>query len=95
MYIWATAGSFVTVGYMMKASREEDFAKRGAFPMYPTHNGLLFVPFTFDLPLASQVQEVDVVLHKATDEIISIGLSSSPESSHKISFSKGMQELER
>ncbi|XP_042504978.1 inositol-tetrakisphosphate 1-kinase 6-like isoform X2 [Macadamia integrifolia] len=90
-----TGSSVVTVGYMMKPSREEDFAKRGAFPMYPTQNGLIFVPLTFDLPLESQLQEVDVVLHKATDEILTIELNSSSEFSNKISYSKGMQELER
>ncbi|XP_043695022.1 inositol-tetrakisphosphate 1-kinase 6 isoform X1 [Telopea speciosissima] len=90
-----TGSSVVTVGYMMKPSREEDFAKRGAFPMYPTQNGLIFVPLIFDLPLESQLQEVDVVLHKATDEILTIELSSSSEFSNKISYSKGMQELER
>ncbi|XP_058103469.1 inositol 1,3,4-trisphosphate 5/6-kinase 4-like [Magnolia sinica] len=62
--------SVMNVVYEMKPSREEDFSKRGAFPMYPTQNGLMFVPLTFDLPLASQIQEVDVILHKATDEIV-------------------------
>ncbi|URD77641.1 Inositol 1, 3, 4-trisphosphate 5/6-kinase [Musa troglodytarum] len=44
--------------------------KRGALPMYPTQNGLIFVPLTFEIPLVSQLQDVDAVLHKATDEII-------------------------
>ncbi|XP_010277819.1 PREDICTED: inositol 1,3,4-trisphosphate 5/6-kinase 4 isoform X2 [Nelumbo nucifera] len=85
----------LTIGYVMKPSREEDFAKRGAFPMCHTQNGLRFVPLTFDLPLASQLQEVDVVLHKATDEIVTIELGSSSEFSYKVCYSKGMQELER
>ncbi|XP_058101242.1 inositol-tetrakisphosphate 1-kinase 6 isoform X2 [Magnolia sinica] len=87
--------SVVTVGYVMKPSREEDFSKRGAFPMYPTQNGLMFVPLTFDLPLASQIQKVDVILHKATDEIVSVDPGSFLDFSKGISFSKGMQELER
>ncbi|VVA22356.1 PREDICTED: inositol-tetrakisphosphate [Prunus dulcis] len=69
--------------------------KRGAFPMYPTQDGLMFVPLTFELPLSPQLQEVDVVLHKATDEIISIDLNSSLQSSNTITYSRGMQELQR
>ncbi|XP_077210478.1 inositol 1,3,4-trisphosphate 5/6-kinase 4 isoform X2 [Tasmannia lanceolata] len=85
----------VTIGYIMKSSREEDFAKRGAFPMYPTQNGLIFVPLTFDLPLAPQLQEVDAVLHKATDEIVRIDPANFLDCSEGVSFSKGIQELER
>ncbi|KAL5703472.1 inositol-1,3,4-trisphosphate 5/6-kinase [Ranunculus cassubicifolius] len=88
----ASDGSVLTVGYVMKPSREDDFAKRGAFPMHTTNNGLMFVPLSFDLPLASQLQQVDVVLHKATDQVISIGFS---EGSSKTLYTKGMQELQR
>ncbi|TYJ15860.1 hypothetical protein E1A91_A10G211300v1 [Gossypium mustelinum] len=35
----AISNDVVTVGYIMKPSREEDFAKRGALPMCPTPNG--------------------------------------------------------
>ncbi|XP_018676593.2 inositol-tetrakisphosphate 1-kinase 6-like isoform X3 [Musa acuminata AAA Group] len=87
--------SVVVIGYVMKPSREEDFAKRGALPMYPTQNGLIFVPLTFDIPLLSQLQDVDAVLHKATDEIVDFNPHISTHFSHGISFSKGMQELER
>ncbi|KAK3011837.1 hypothetical protein RJ639_010831 [Escallonia herrerae] len=85
----------VTVGYIMKPSREEDFAKRGAFPLYPTQNGLIFVPLTFELPMSSQLREVDVVMHKATDEILSIEQKSSSEFLKKIIYTRGMQELQR
>ncbi|KAM7464825.1 hypothetical protein LguiB_012387 [Lonicera macranthoides] len=85
----------VMVGYIMKPSREEDFAKRGAFPLYPTENGLIFVPLTFELSIRSQLQKVDVVLHKATDEIISVELSSSSDFSSKVVYTSGMQELQR
>ncbi|KAM7278931.1 hypothetical protein ACFE04_006065 [Oxalis oulophora] len=91
----AMNNNVVTVGYMMKASREDDFAKRGAFPMLPTSDGLMFLPLTFELPLASQLQEVDVILHKATDEIVSVELSSSIENSARITYTKGMEELQR
>lgn len=83
----------VTVGYIMKPSREEDFSKRGAFPMHPSQNGLIFMPLTFALPISSQLQEVDVVLHKATDEIMSIKLNSSSELSNRITYTRGMLEL--
>jgi hypothetical protein len=63
--------------------------------MNPTPNGLMFLPLTFELPLQSQLQLVDIVLHKATDEIISVDLSGSSESSNRITFSAGMQELQR
>lgn len=90
----ASGESVVAVGYVMKPSREEDFAKRGAFPMQPTQNGLIFIPLTFNLPLAPQLQEVDVVLHKATDEVVSIGLSDSSQCVSRTFYTKGMQELE-
>ncbi|RRT84747.1 hypothetical protein BHE74_00005007 [Ensete ventricosum] len=69
--------------------------KRGALPIYPTQNGLIFVPLTFEIPLVSQLQDVDAVLHKATDEIVCFDPHISTHFSHGISFSKGMQELER
>ncbi|TYI62216.1 hypothetical protein E1A91_D10G229800v1 [Gossypium mustelinum] len=91
----AISNDLVTVGYIMKPSREEDFAKRGAFPICPTPNGLMFLPLTFELPISKQLEEVDVILHKATDEIVSIELNSSSESSYQIGYTKGMQELQR
>ena len=69
--------------------------QRGAFPLYPTQNGLIFMPLTFELPLSPQLQEVDIVLHKATDEIISIELKSRTNFSNKIVFTSGMQDLQR
>ncbi|KAG8661501.1 inositol 1,3,4-trisphosphate 5/6-kinase 4 isoform X2 [Manihot esculenta] len=91
----AVGNNVVTVGYIMKPSREEDFAKRGALPISPTPNGLIFLPLTFGLPLLSQLKHVDMVLHKATDEIVSVELSDSAESSSKITYTTGMQELQR
>ncbi|XP_050256185.1 inositol 1,3,4-trisphosphate 5/6-kinase 4-like isoform X5 [Quercus robur] len=69
--------------------------KRGAFPLYPTQNGLIFMPLTFELPLSPQLQEVDIVLHKATDEIISIELKSRTNFSNRIVYTSGMQDLQR
>ncbi|XP_017976790.1 PREDICTED: inositol 1,3,4-trisphosphate 5/6-kinase 4 isoform X1 [Theobroma cacao] len=91
----AISNDVVTVGYIMKPSREEDFAKRGAFPMCATPNGLIFLPLTFKIPISTQLEEVDVILHKATDEIVSIELNSFSEPSYRIAFTTGMQELQR
>ncbi|GMH18269.1 hypothetical protein Nepgr_020110 [Nepenthes gracilis] len=85
----------ITVGYVMKPSRQTDFAKRGAFPIYSEQEGLMFLPLTYELPMPLQLQELDVVLHKATDEIISIELSDFSAASPKISYTGGMQELKR
>ncbi|KAL7603995.1 hypothetical protein Lser_V15G19338 [Lactuca serriola] len=85
----------VVVGYIMKPSREADFAKRGAFPLNPTQNGLIFLPLTFDLPILSQLKKVDIIIHKATDEISSIERSNSCNSSSKIIYTTGMLELQR
>ncbi|CAH9114179.1 unnamed protein product [Cuscuta europaea] len=83
------------VGYLMKPSRAEDFAKRGAFPWNPTQNGLIFVPITYELPISSQVENIDGLLHKATDEIVSAEMNTSSEITNRILFTKGMQELLR
>ncbi|XVE90771.1 hypothetical protein DITRI_Ditri20bG0103700 [Diplodiscus trichospermus] len=91
----AISNDVVTVGYIMKPSREEDFAKRGAFPMCPTPNGLIFLPLTFELPISTQLEEVDVILHKATDEIVFIELNNSLEPSNRIAYTTGMQKLQR
>ena len=69
--------------------------QRGAFPLYPTQNGLIFMPLTFELPLSPQLQEVDIVLHKATDEIISIELKSHTNFSNRIVYTSNMQDLQR
>ena len=69
--------------------------QRGAFPLYPTQNGLIFMPLTFELPLSPQLQEVDVVLQKATDEIISIELKSPTNFSNRIVYTSSMQDLQR
>ncbi|XP_055820071.1 inositol 1,3,4-trisphosphate 5/6-kinase 4 [Solanum dulcamara] len=84
-----------TVGYLMKPSREEDFAKRGAFPLNPTPNGLIFVALNYELPISWQLQEIDGVLHKATDDIITVEMSSSSDFENKVTYTEGMQELQR
>ena len=71
------------------------FLQRGAFPLYPAQNGLIFMPLTFELSLSPQLQEVDVVLHKAIDEIISIELKSRTTFSNRIVYTSSMQDLQR
>ncbi|CAN6211559.1 unnamed protein product [Urochloa humidicola] len=87
--------SVLVIGYVMKQSREEDFARRGAFPIYPSEDGPIFVPLSFELPLSSQLQEVDTVLHKITDEIVKIDPNCSIDFPKGISFSSGMSEIIR
>lgn len=63
--------------------------------MDPTQSGLIFLPLTFELSISSQLQEIDAILHKATDEIISIELSNSSGSSNRITYTSDMQLLKR
>ncbi|XP_031499046.1 inositol-tetrakisphosphate 1-kinase 6 [Nymphaea colorata] len=83
----------VRVGYVVKPSRQADFVKRGAFPETPTENGLSFVPVMFNRPLEFQLQGVDVILHKATDEIVAVEPSGSTCPAMRVTFSEGMNEL--
>lgn len=69
--------------------------QRGAFPIYPSKDSPIFVPLSFELPLSSQLQEVDMVLHKITDEIVKIDPNSSFDFPKGISFSEGMSEIIR
>ncbi|KAL9237549.1 hypothetical protein vseg_012083 [Gypsophila vaccaria] len=85
---------FIIVGYNMKPSRQRDFAKRGAFPLYSSHHKLMFLPITFELPMSLQLQHMDVVLHKATDDIVSIELNTST-STPEITYTDGMEKLRR
>ncbi|KAL6601744.1 hypothetical protein ACP70R_044964 [Stipagrostis hirtigluma subsp. patula] len=89
------SSSVLVVGYVMKQSREEDFAKRGAFPICPSKDGLSFVPLSYELPLTPQLQEVDMLLHKVTDEIVKIDPKYSTDFPKGISFSSGMSEIIR
>ncbi|KAL8129036.1 hypothetical protein V2J09_018191 [Rumex salicifolius] len=91
----AVGRKLVTVGYLMKPSRRADFAKRGAFPMHATQNGLIFLPITYELEMPLQLLELDVVLHKATDEIISIDLTDASTIGPKVTYTSGLLELRR
>eukprot|EP01018_Ginkgo_biloba_P039140 Gb_39872 [translate_table: standard] len=91
----ALGDSVVTVGYVMKWTREKEFIKRGAFPIFPTQNGLSFTSINLDMPLLPQLQAVDVILHKATDEILCIEKGQLSSISKAIRFSEGIQQLQR
>ena len=62
--------------------------------MYPTECGLVFVPIIMEVSVPYQMQVVDALLHKATDEIMRIDLSNL-DSPNKITFSEGMEEIHR
>ncbi|KAG6402297.1 hypothetical protein SASPL_139175 [Salvia splendens] len=68
MNIKAAGEEALAVGYVMKPSREEDFAK---------------------------LQLVDAILHKATDEILAVDMTSPSENSDKVTFTRNLQELQR
>ncbi|DBB10768.1 TPA: hypothetical protein ACH3X3_007252 [Trebouxia sp. C0006] len=70
------------VGYTMKPSRERNLASRGLLPLTAPH-GVCFVPVDFGQPLEQQ-GPFDVMLHKATDELISRGPKQLPEFSARI-----------
>lgn len=63
--------------------------------MYTVQKRIMFVPLSFDIPLASQIPVMDAVLHKATDEIVHVDPSNSDNFYKGIIFSRNMQELQR
>jgi hypothetical protein len=92
----------VVVGHSMKWSREKDFLKRGALPFVPlqqtitaNHASLSFIPIQLDRPVEPQLAAVDLILHKATDEIVSIAQDPTATVAERITFSEGVQKLQR
>lgn len=69
--------------------------QRGAFPLRPTENGLIFLPLNYELPISYQLQQVDAILHKATDEIVAVEMVSSAEFANQITFTRNMEQLKR
>ncbi|KAL2922441.1 Inositol-tetrakisphosphate 1-kinase 6 [Bienertia sinuspersici] len=67
--------------------------QRGAFPLYSVQHELMFLPLSYELSIPMQLQEIDVILHKATDDIISVELNSMH--APKITYTNGMEELRR
>jgi hypothetical protein len=83
------------VGFQHEHHAFSSCLQRGAFPIYPSKESLIFVPLSFELPLSLQLQEVDMVLHKITDEIVKIDPNCSINFPKGISFSAGMFEIIR
>ncbi|ONM56419.1 Inositol 134-trisphosphate 5/6-kinase 4 [Zea mays] len=78
---------------LLRRLRYSNLSVRGAFPIYPSKGSLIFVPLSFEIPLSLQLQEVDMVLHKITDEIVKIDPNCSIDFPKGISFSAGMSEI--
>lgn len=83
------------VGYTMKWSRERDFLKRGVLPLHLKNEHLSFLPINLDRPLLQQLEIVDIVLHKPTDEIISISLGEAGNLEDQVKFTDDIQQLFR
>eukprot|EP01025_Chloroclados_australasicus_P035317 TRINITY_DN3599_c1_g2_i1.p1 TRINITY_DN3599_c1_g2~~TRINITY_DN3599_c1_g2_i1.p1 ORF type:complete len:532 (+),score=68.62 TRINITY_DN3599_c1_g2_i1:87-1682(+) len=58
--------NIVRVGHIMKLSREQDLSKRGFLPIVPIAE-IAFFPI---IPRLFQNEHVDVILHKATDQLV-------------------------
>ncbi|KAG6553781.1 hypothetical protein Mapa_004698 [Marchantia paleacea] len=89
----ALTDRIVVVGYTMKWSRELEFLKRGALPMLRNRYGLSFIALQLNEPLEKQLLAVDVILHKATDEIVSVNPGQFGTLA-SIEFSQGIQNLQ-
>lgn len=63
--------------------------------MHSTQNGLIFLPLTYELEIPLQLLGLDAVLHKATDEIVSIELTDASTVGPRITYTHGLQELRR
>ncbi|KAG0630874.1 hypothetical protein M758_1G210200 [Ceratodon purpureus] len=86
----------LVVGHVMKWSREKDFLKRRALPAVPTSNDLTFVPLQTDRSMEAQLAVVDIVLHKATDEIVNVDTSlQTSDPADRIQYSDSIQRLQR
>eukprot|EP00250_Pteridium_aquilinum_P006393 c16332_g1_i1 orf=405-1976(-) len=82
----------IVVGYSMKWSREMDFLKRGALPLYTTDKNISFFPVNLELSLSTQFKILDVMLHKPTDEITSVALGETGSLQDQIRFTDVMQQ---
>ena len=69
--------------------------QRGAFPLNVVDRGLSFYPINLVLPLALQMDVVDIMLHKPTDEIKTISYNHSNIIEDQVKFTDAMQKLLR
>jgi len=71
------------------------FAQRRALPAVPTTNGLSFVALQTEKAVEPQLAGIDIVLHKATDEIVSVVKIQASTPADRIQYSDGIQKLQR
>jgi hypothetical protein len=71
------------------------FLQRRALPAVPTSNNLTFIALQTEKPLEPQLAVVDIVLHKATDEIVSVAMIPTSTPADRIQYSDGIQKLQR
>lgn len=64
-------------------------------PSVPTSNDLVFVPLRTDRPMETQLDAVDIILHKATDEIVSVTTIQTPNPAERIQYSDSIKTLQR
>ncbi|XP_024544573.1 inositol 1,3,4-trisphosphate 5/6-kinase 4 isoform X2 [Selaginella moellendorffii] len=82
------------VGHCMNWKREKDLLQRGALPFMSTF-GMSFTPLDLSSSLDRQLSVVDIVLNKATDEIVSVSKVVSDTNEKWINFSDRFNKLER
>lgn len=70
-------------------------SQRRALPAVPTSNDLTFIALQTEKPLEPQLAVVDIVLHKATDEIASVAMIQTSTPADRIQYSDGIQKLQR
>ena len=71
------------------------YPQRRALPAVPTSNDLAFVPLQTDRSMEAQLAVVDIVLHKATDEIVGVAMIQTSDPADRIQYSDGIQRLQR
>lgn len=70
--------------------------QRRSLPAVPTSNDLAFVPLQTDRSMEAQLAVVDIVLHKATDEIVNVDTSlQTSDPADRIQYSDSIQRLQR
>lgn len=62
------ASPLLVVGYVMKASREEQLSSSGLLHLLP-HEGMCFMPFDVGR-LREDQGHIDILLHKGSDELV-------------------------
>lgn len=69
------------------------FWQRRALPSVPTSNNLVFIPLQTDRSMDAQLAVVDIVLHKATDEIVNVVITN--PLGDRIQYSDSIKTLQR